>query len=190
MSRVARAVAVAGLFGGLALSACNEVGAKPTTVVSASDSADQVLQGFVHFLTRDGVREGQVEADTAFFYDPSQTTVLKKMRLVFIDSAGKENATVTSRTGTYRWQTGNMTAEGDVVLRSADGRLLKTEKLFYDAAKKELTTDLFFTFDQKDDHLEGQGFRSDLRFEHIVVNKPRGDTDKGVLLPGQEKDSA
>lgn len=168
---------------------CNEKGATPTTVVSASDSADQVLFGFVHFLTRDGVREGQVEADTAFFYDPSQTTVLKNMKLVFIDSAGNENATVTSRTGTYKWQTGNMTADSNVVLRSHDGRVLKTQQLLYDATKKELTTDLFFTFDQQAEHLEGEGFRSDLRFEHIVVNKPRGDSEKGVLLPGQGDDS-
>jgi LPS export ABC transporter protein LptC len=173
----------------MGLAACGEKGAQPTTVVTASDSADQVLYGFVHFLTRDGVREGQVEADTAFFYDPSQTTVLKNMTLVFIDSTGKENATITSRIGTYKWQTGNMTADSTVVLKSHDGRVLKTEQLVYDAAKKELTTALFFTFDQKAEHLEGEGFRSDLRFEHIVVNKPRGDSDKGALLPGQEDDS-
>lgn len=181
---------LAALLGCTGFAACNEGGAKPNTVVAASDSADQVLYGFVHYLTRDGVREGQVEADTAFFYDPTQTTVLKRMRLVFIDSAGNENATITSRTGTYKWQTGNMTADGDVVLRSNDGRVLKTEQLQYDAAKKELTTDLFFTFDQKAEHLQGEGFRSDLHFEHIVVNKPRGESEKGTLLPGQEKDSS
>ena len=185
-----RLAGLAALLGCAGFAACNEVGAKPTTVVAASDSADQVLYGFVHYLTRDGVREGQVRADTAFFYDPEQTTVLKKMRLVFIDSAGNENATITSRQGTYKWQTGNMTSEGDVVLSSADGRVLKSEKLFYDAAKKELSTDLNFTFDDKTEHLQGQGFRSDMRFEHIVVNKPRGAAEKGALMPGQEKDSS
>lgn len=167
---------------------CNEKGATPTTVVSASDSADQVLFGFVHFLTRNGVREGQVEADTAFFYDPSQTTVLKNMKLVFIDSAGNENATVTSRTGTYKWQTGNMTADSNVVLRSHDGRVLKSEQLLYDAKTKLLSTDLFFTFDNKDEHVRGQGFKSDLKFEHITVVKP--EAEKGMDLPGQGKDSS
>ena len=189
MTGTPRRWAVAALLGCTGFAACNESGAKPNTVVAASDSADQVLYGFVHYLTRDGVREGQVEADTAFFYDPTQTTVLRHMKLVFIDSAGKENARITSRTGTYKWQTGNMTADGDVVLRSNDGRILKTEQLLYDAAKKELTTDLYFTFDQKGEHLEGDGFRSDLWFEHIVVNKPRGEADKGTLLPGQDADS-
>lgn len=168
------------------LPACNEgSGVKPSTVVAATDSADQVLYGFVHFVTRDGVREGQVEADTAYFYDPTQTTLLKNMKIVFIDSTGTENATITSRRGTYKWQSGDMTADSNVVLRSHDGRVLRSQQLFYDAAKKELTTPLFFTFDKDADHVEGKGFRSDLKFEHIVVNQPVGTASEGFLLPGQ-----
>lgn len=185
MSGPARAWALGALLGCTGFAACNENGARPSTVVAASDSADQVLYGFVHFLTRNGVREGQVEADTAFFYDPTQTTVLKNMKLVFIDSAGSENATITSRIGTYKWQTGDMTADSNVVLRSHDGRVLKSEQLFYDAAKKELKTPLDFTFDKGDDHVQGKGFRSDLKFEHIVVNKPVGTVSQGFLIPDQ-----
>ncbi len=189
--RRGHAVLLTVCLGSAAVTGCNEKGAQPTTVVSASDSADQVMYGFVHFLTRNGVREGQVEADTAYFYDPTQTTVLRNMKLVFIDSTGKESATITSRIGTYRWQTGNMVADTNVVLRSHDGRVLKSEQLFYDAEKKELTTPLFFTFDKEADHIEGQGFRSDLSFEHVVVNQPVGTAKEGFLLPGQEKaDSA
>jgi LPS export ABC transporter protein LptC len=168
------------------LAACTEgAGVKPSTVVAATDSADQVLYGFVHFLTRDGVREGHVEADTAFFYDPTQTTVLKNMKIVFIDSTGNENATITSRTGRYKWQSGDMIADSNVVLKSHDGRVLKSQQLFYDAAKKELTTPLFFTFDKEGDHVEGKGFRSDMKFEHVVVNQPVGTASEGFLLPGQ-----
>ena len=163
---------LAGVLGCSGFAACNEGGGvKPSTVVSASDSADQVLYGFVHFLTRDGVREGQVEADTAYFYDPTQTTILRNMKLVFIDSAGNENATITSKIGTYKWQTGDMIADSNVVLKSHDGRVLKSQQLFYDATKKELTTPLCFTFDKEGDHIEGEGFRSDLEFQHVVVKE-------------------
>ena len=168
------------------LAACNEGGGvKPSTVVSASDSADQVLYGFVHFLTRDGVREGRVEADTAYFYDPTQTTILRNMKLSFIDSAGNENATITSKIGTYKWQTGDMIADSNVVLKSHDGRVLKSQRLFYDATKKELSTPLRFTFDKEGDHVEGEGFRSDLKFQHVVANKPVGTASQGFLIPDQ-----
>jgi hypothetical protein len=113
------------------------------------------------------------------------------MKIVFIDSAGNENATITSRQGTYKWQSGDMTADSSVVLRTQDGRVLKSEQLVYDAAKKELRTPLDFTFDQEGDHIEGKGFISDLKFEHVVAKGPTGSAKKGFLLPGQEKaDSA
>jgi LPS export ABC transporter protein LptC len=195
--RTPRVAVLAGVLGCSGFAACNEGGLKPPPgVVSATDSADQVLYGFVHFLTRDGVREGQVEADTAYFYDPTQTTLLRNMKLVFIDSAGNENATITSKVGTYKWQTGDMTADSNVVLRSHDGRLLKTEHLLYDAAKKELSTKVPFTFDRKGEHLSGNGFVSDIKFQHIVVDSPQGvrkvldaqgaeKVDSGAIMPGQ-----
>lgn len=174
------------LSGVVALPACNEEGARPTTVVAAIDSADQVLYGFVHFLTRNGVREAEIRADTAFFYDPSQTAVLRNMKLVSIDSIGQEMAVITSHVGTYKWQTGNMVAEGNVIMTGHDGRVLKTEKLTYDATKKEISSDVHFTYDCKASHLEGMGFRSDMSFENIVASKPKGKADDGVALPGQD----
>ncbi len=162
---------------------------KQNIIVTAADSADQVLYGFRHFVTRNGVRESEIQSDTAFFYDPSQTTVLRNMRLVFIDSTGAENATVVSKRGQYLWQTGNMVAESSVVLTTRDGRVLKSERLRYDAEKKLVSTDLPFTYDNKGQHVEGQGFISDMRFENIAANKPRGVSDQGMDLPGQEPDS-
>ena len=163
---------------------------KQNVIVTAADSADQVLYGFRHFVTRNGVRESEIQADTAYFYDPSQTTVLRNMRLVFIDSTGAENATVVSKRGQYLWQTGNMVAESSVVLTTRDGRVLKSERLRYDAEKKLLSTDLPFTYDNRGQHVEGQGFVSDLKFENIAAEKPRGVSDQGMDLPGQEPDSA
>lgn len=185
----AAAVAVAVLLAGATLGGCKQ-DPMPPIAVARADSADQVLFGFVHFLTRNGVREGHVEADTAFFYEPTQVTVLRNMKLVFIDSAGNENATVTSKTGTYKWQTGDMIADSNVVLRTQDGRVLKSEQLVYDAAKKELSSKVFFTYDKGEDHLQGDGFVSDMKFEHIVVDGPKGQAGKeGFDLPGQKPDS-
>lgn len=163
---------------------------KQNIIVTAADSADQMLYGFRHFVTRNGVRESEIQADTAYFYDPSQTTVLRNMRLVFIDSTGAENATVVSKRGQYLWQTGNMVAESSVVLTTHDGRVLKSERLRYDAEKKMVSTDLPFTYDNKGQHVEGQGFISDMRFENIAADKPRGVSEQGMDLPGQEPDSA
>jgi LPS export ABC transporter protein LptC len=169
------------------LSACEESGAKPTTTVQAPDSADQVLEGFSHYVTRDGVRRSRVDADTAFFYEATQVTDLRKIRVVFFDARGEEGSTLTARTGTYRWQDGSMEAEGSVVVVAPDGRTLRTESLRYDNPTNTISTNKHFTFDRGTEHLEGNSFKSDPDFKNVVTDRPRGVAGDGLLLPGQEQ---
>jgi LPS export ABC transporter protein LptC len=169
-----------------AVLACEESGAKPTTTVTASDSADQILEGFSHYVTKDGVRRSRVEADTAFFYESTQITQLRKIRVVFFDIKGEEGSTLTARTGTYRWQDGSMEANGSVLVVSPDGRRLQTESLRYDNGTNTISTTTHFTFDRGSEHLEGNSFRSDPDFKNVVTDRPRGTAGDGMLLPGQE----
>ncbi len=170
-----------------ALTACEDTGVRPTTTVQATDSADQVLEGFSHYVTNAGVRRSRVEADTAFFYESTQVTQLKKIRVVFFDASGAESSTLTARTGTYRWQDGSMEANGSVLVVSPDGRRLKTEALKYDNAANTISTNVHFTFDRAAEHLEGNSFRSDPDFRNVVTDRPRGTAGNGLLLPGQEQ---
>jgi len=166
--------------------AYEDPGAKPTTTVAATDSADQILEGFSHYVTKDGIRRSRVEADTAFFYEPTQVTKLKKIRVVFFDVKGEEGSTLTAKAGTYRWQDGSMDATGSVLVVSPDGRRLTTEALKYDNASNTISTNVHFSFDRGTEHLEGNSFRSDPDFKNVVTDKPRGVAGDGMLLPGQE----
>jgi LPS export ABC transporter protein LptC len=174
------------------LSACESTGARPTTIVQAADTADQVLEGFSHYVTNQGVRRSRVEADTAFFYENTQITELKKVKVTFYDIKGAESSTLTSRTGTYRWQDGAMEADGNVVVVTPDGRRLTTETLKYDNATNTISTDKPFVFDRPGQHLEGNSFRSDPDFQNVVAEKPRGVSEgrQGILLPGQAREDS
>jgi LPS export ABC transporter protein LptC len=165
--------------------ACEDTGARPTTTVQASDSADQVLEGFSHYVTNNGVLRSRVEADTAFFYESTQMNELHHVKVVFFDLKGAESSTLTAKRGTYRWQDGSMQATGNVVVVSPDGRRLTTEVLKYDNATNTISTDRPFTFDRGEEHLEGNSFRSDPDFKNVVTDRPRGNTGNGMLLPGQ-----
>jgi LPS export ABC transporter protein LptC len=169
------------------LTACESTGARPTTTVQASDSADQILEGFSHYVTNQGVRRSRVEADTAYFYENTQITELRKVKVTFYDIKGAESSTLTSRTGTYRWQDGAMQADGNVVVISPDGRRLATQTLKYDNATNTISTDKPFTFDDSTQHLKGNSFRSDPDFRNVVTDQPSGVAGKGMLLPGQTK---
>ena len=177
----ALAIAVA-----VALAGCEDPGARPTTTLQAPDSADQVLEGFSHYVTHQGVRRSRVEADTAFFYENTQITELRNIKVTFYDLKGEESSTLTARRGTYRWQDGSMEAEGDVLVVSPDGRRLRSEILRYDNAENTISTDRQFTFDRGAEHLEGNSFRSDPDFRNVVTDRPRGVAGDGLLLPGQE----
>jgi len=179
-------LSVLSVISALSVLACEETGAKPTTTVAATDSADQILEGFSHYVTKDGIRRSRVEADTAYFYEPTQVTELKKIRVIFFDGQGEEGSTLTGKTGSYRWQDGSMEANGSVVVVSPDGRRLKTESLRYDNASNTISTNTHFTFDRGSEHLEGNSFRSDPDFKNVVTDKPRGVAGNGMLLPGQE----
>jgi LPS export ABC transporter protein LptC len=167
------------------LAGCEDTGVRPTTTVQAPDSADQVLEGFSHYVTNNGVLRSRVEADTAFFFESTQMNELHNVKVVFFDVKGAESSTLTARRGTYRWQDGSMQASGNVLVVSPDGRRLTTEVLRYDNATNTILTDRHFTFDRGDEHLEGNSFRSDPDFKNVVTDRPRGVTGDGMLLPGQ-----
>jgi LPS export ABC transporter protein LptC len=186
MSRRGFGWALAAVLTTSVLAACEDTGAKPTTTVQASDSADQVLEGFSHYVTRDGIRRSRVEADTAFFYEGTQVTQLKNVRVVFFDVQGTEGSTLTAKRGTYRWQDGSMEANDKVLVVSPDGRRLTTEALKYDNGSNTISTNVHFAFDRGSEHLEGNSFRSDPDFKNVVTDRPRGVAGDGMLLPGQE----
>jgi LPS export ABC transporter protein LptC len=177
------------LGGVVVVLACEDPGAKPVTTVQATDSADQVLEGFSHWVTKDGIRRSEVQADTAYFYESSQVTQLRHVKVVFYDLNGKESSTLTAQAGTYRWQDGSMQANGKVVVISPDGRKLQTDTLKYDNATNTISTNTHFIMDRGTDHLEGESFRSDPDFKNVVTNKPVGRAGDGLLLPGQGESS-
>lgn len=172
-------------LGAFSALACEDTGVRPTTTVQAPDSADQVLEGFSHYVTNEGILRSRVEADTAFFYEPTQITELHKVKIVFFDVKGAESSTLTARRGSYRWQDGSMQATGDVVVVAPDGRRLATDALRYENATNLIVTDRHFTFDRGNEHLEGNSFRSDPDFRNVVTDRPRGVSGNGMLLPGQ-----
>lgn len=180
------ALAVAGILIGIVTSGCEETGVRPTTTIQAPDSADQVLEGFSHYVTNEGVRRSRVEADTAYFYEGTQITNLTNLKVTFYDMKGAESSTLTAKRGVYRWQDGSMEANDQVMVVSPDGRRLTTERLRYDNASNQISTDRHFAFDRGEEHLEGNSFHSDPDFRNVVTDRPRGVAGDGMLLPGQK----
>jgi LPS export ABC transporter protein LptC len=170
----------------MALGACERRGVQPTATMQAADSADQVLEGFVHHVTADGIRKSRIEADTAWFYEATQRATLHNVRITFYDGKGAERSKLTARRADYRWQDGSLDAEGDVVLIAPDGGKLQSAVLKLDNKENRISTDRAFRFDRGAERIEGTSLQSDPEFTNVVTNRPRGVAGKGILLPGQD----
>lgn len=169
----------------LPLAACEQEGARPTATVSSADTADQVMEGFTTYVTSRGVRRARIDADTAYMFYPTRTMVLHNVRGTFYDQAGKDASTLVARRATYRTVEGSMSAEGQVEVRSTDGKVLRSEKLDYDKNADRISTDQPFTYVNGAERLEGTGFTADPSFKNVVADRPRGTAGGEMVLPGQ-----
>jgi LPS export ABC transporter protein LptC len=170
----------------IALAACGKMGPdRAAQVQQAADSADQLMIGMSTNLTAEGVRTGFLQADTAFVYENSGHTDLKKIKVTFYTPSGVQTSVLTADVGWYRMRTGEMEARGNVVVVRTDGARLTTSILKYDQSKNQVSTDQPYTWDAPPDtHLRATGFVSDPTFSNITTQALHG-TAGHFKLPGQ-----
>jgi LPS export ABC transporter protein LptC len=173
-------------FAGAGAAACTDAGVRPSAVTQAADSADQVLLKMATKITNDGVLRSFVEADTAYLYQRSQTTEMRRFTARFLDENGNLKSTLTADLGLYLTYSNKLDARGHVIVVSTDGRKLVTEHLIYDKMANQIMSDTAFVYDSKTEHVTGNGFTSDIDFKNLKVEQPKGfQRGRGVLLPGQ-----
>lgn len=167
----------------LALSACGgDRGV--ASIQTAADSADQVMFFLRQYLTKEGVRQAYLRADTAFVYEASGRVDLRKVTVTFYSPEGVQQSVLTGREGTYWTRTNQMSARGDVaVVRTLDGAQLKTEFLQYDPTKNEVSTDKSYVADKGQQHFEGDGFSCDPGFTVCSSKNARGTAGR-LVMPG------
>jgi lipopolysaccharide export system protein LptC len=167
-----------------ALVACEETQAPPVAQQSIlPDSAEQMLFGVHFFLTDGGVRRAELFADTAYMYDQNTRTELRTVKTNFFDATGKENATLTSREGSYSFRLNTMEGRGNVVVVTPEGRRLETEQLRYDPARDEISSDSAFTLTEPDRVTSGIGFTSDPDMNNIHVLRALKTSGQAVTIP-------
>lgn len=157
--------------------ACGEVTEAPIADPDLLDlEADNVIFGMSSYLTTNGIREGLIQADTAYMYVDSAHVDLRGMTIVFHAEDGTPRATVTGRTGEWEQERDIMVARGDVLLvLHEDGREIRTEELHYDAYGDRIWSDSATTQTLPDGTVtRGSSFESDLEFEDIRIENVRG----------------
>ena len=167
----------------LLLASCSGPDRGVASIGAAADSADQVMMGLRQFLTKDGVRQAYLQADTAFLYDASGRADLRHVHVTFYSVEGVQMSVLTGNEGTYWTRTNQMSARGSVlVVRTADDARLRTDFLEYDPAKNEVRTDRPYVADKGQQHFEGNGFVCDPGFTNCTTQGARG-TAGTLVMP-------
>ena len=168
------------------LAACGTQSTTPAPVAEAPElPADNIIQGMSHVMTKDGVRTGVLDSDTAYLFEVGRRLDMRKVRLQFFNEAGVPTGTLTSQTGDYNITTGAFIARGDVVLVTQSpegGRRLETEELHYDVQGDRLWSDKAFLLHQNGRITRGTSFRSDAKFQSWSVTNAQ--TEGGLPETG------
>ena len=140
--------------------------------------ADYVAFGMTTYVTAMGVREAQIEADTAYIYEEESTALLRQMSLIFYDEFGNERATVTGESGDWNQETNRMVARGDVVLFiHTDSSTIQSPEIYYEPDIDRIWSDSTTVRTMSDGSVQsGTAFESDMTFENIVIENMRGGT--------------
>jgi LPS export ABC transporter protein LptC len=162
------------------LAACEEGPNTPVASEFMEGIAAPVVFGMTSFITVDGVREGRVEADTAFTHPDSGKIDLRRMTVWFYDEEGRERATVVGRTGEWIQDTNYMVARGDVVLRvHTDSSRIESAEIHYDPDRERIWSDSATVRTLADGSVtRGSAFESDIEFTNVRVLNIRGDAPR------------
>ena len=169
-------VGLAGLLSGvLLLGGC---GSQDDTPVVSPDllemDADGVMYGMRSMITVEGVREGMVIADTAYFYEDSANVELRQLSLTVYTEEGRERALVTAERGWLNLDTIEMVAQGNAVLTvRTDNRIIESAELHYDPNAARIWSDSATV--QRFDGVvsEGASFESNLDFTNVLIRNMR-----------------
>ena len=161
----------------LLLTACDE---GPPQMVVDPDlealEADYIIFGLTDNVTRNGVREFIVEADTALVFQDSTVVLLRgNVKLTaYNEEFGTEKAIVTSDRGRLDNATNEMLAEGNAVLFiQADGKRIESYELRYTPDENQIRSDSATVMYDGDEVVEGTGFNADLDFTTVNVRNAR-----------------
>ena len=169
-------VGLAGLLAGvLLLGGC---GSQEDTPVVSPDllemGADGVMYGMRSVISVEGVREGMVIADTAYFYEDSANVELRQLSLTVYTEEGRERALVTAERGWLNLDTNEMVARGNAVLTvRTDNRIIESAELHYDPNEDRIWSDSAPV--QRFDGVvsEGSSFESNLDFTNVRIRNMR-----------------
>jgi LPS export ABC transporter protein LptC len=102
----------------------------PSVPVHGQNAVDQTISGFHMIETQDGRKEWEVESEKASSIKAKNLWQLENVKTVFFSESGV-TFTVTGKIGIVHAKSKDLRVEGDVVTRSSNGYVFRSESFDY-----------------------------------------------------------
>ena len=149
----------------VAVSACRDAQQPPVAATaSIADSADQVLFGMQFLTSTQGIKRGDVKADTAYILEDGTRFDLRKAHVVFTTETGAPQGTMDADKGMFSTRSQILEGWGNVVLKLVDGRTLTSPHVIYNQVTHVISSDTTYTITGPQGTQTGIGFQSNQSF--------------------------
>jgi LPS export ABC transporter protein LptC len=127
------------------------------TTDTFADSADQVFYGVEAPFENNGVKRGTLYADTMYVMNDQTRFDLLNGRVEFNTALGVPDGTMSSDRARYDRRSQTLEGWGHVVVKSADGRSLRSPHVVYNQLQDKISSDTTFEFTDGDRVTTGKG---------------------------------
>ncbi len=137
-------------------------------------------------ITQDGRRIADIWAGYIALYNKEKVTVLKdSIHVDFYDRYGKHNSVLTADSGRVNNKNNNLLAEGNVIVVSDSGVVLRTDKLSWDNEKQKIISNEPVVFTTPTDTLTGDSFVSDPDLKNYELTNARGYSRRKIPIKNE-----
>ena len=133
-------------------------------------SADEIVYGVSHNMSRDGIREARLEADSMLMWRDSTHAWVMRMTLLVFDDQGGQRATITADRGRFNMATNELMAVGNAVLSiPGQDREIRTEVLNFSQESDRVWSDVPVVMREAGCEIEGDRLQSDIAFDEVKL---------------------
>lgn len=154
----------------LAAGACSaESEEGPATELEAVN-ADEIVYGVSRRMTREGVQEALLMADSMFLWRDSSHAQVIGLTLIVFDEQGRRRANITADRGRLSNVGNELTASGSAVLRvSTTGQEIRTGELHFAPEADRIWSDVPVEIHEGGCVFDGDRFQADMSFDAVRI---------------------
>jgi LPS export ABC transporter protein LptC len=147
-----------------------------------ADSADQVFYGVEAPLESGGVKRGTLYADTMYVMNDQTRFDFRMGHVDFNTAQGVPDGSMRADRGRFDRRAEQLEGWGNVVVKSADGRMLKSPHVVFNRQLDKIWSDTTYEYTQPGKVSTGKGFETNQKMTRMVC-KADCKATAGVAIP-------